>query len=143
MAGGPGPVLGIGIDIVEIGRIDAAVQRRGERLLRRLFTAQEVRDCPAGPNRSRRLAARFAAKEATLKALGRGLRGVRWVDAEVVKDRWGRPHMRLHGALQQLAAELGVAVVHVSLSHSRDYAVAQAVACGPAPVGEAQGDGNT
>lgn len=130
MDGVPGPVLGIGIDIVEIERIEKAVLRRGERLLRRLFTDAEVRDCPPGPSRSRRLAARFAAKEATLKALGRGLRGVRWVDAEVVKDGWGRPHMRLHGALRQLANELGVADVLVSLSHGRDYAVAQAVACG-------------
>lgn len=130
-----GPVLGIGIDIVEIDRIERALKRHGERMRRRLFTEGELSDCAPGPNEGRQLAARYAAKEATLKALGRGLRGVRWVDAEVVKDAWGRPQMRLHGALRQLAAELGVAEVLVSLSHGRDYAVAQAVACGPPAAG--------
>lgn len=128
-----GPVLGIGIDIIEVERIEHALGRHGERMLRRLYTEREVSDCPPGPNRARQLAGRFAAKEAVLKALGRGLRGVRWVEAEVVKDAWGRPEMRLHGALRQLADELGVAAVLVSISHAQDYACAQAVACGSPP----------
>lgn len=128
-------MLGIGIDIVEVDRIGQALDRHGQRLLERLYTEREMQDCPPGPNRARQLAARFAAKEAVLKALGRGLRGVRWVEAEIVKDRWGRPEVRLHGAMQRLADELGVAAVLVSLSHGRDYACAQAVACGPLPGG--------
>ncbi len=122
-------VIGIGIDIVEIERLQAALERR-PRLGTRLFTAAELASAGGPGHRLPRLAARFAAKEALLKALGTGLRGVRWQDAEVVSDALGRPSFRLRGRLQSLAGRLGVTELHLTMSHSRGYAVAAVVAVG-------------
>ncbi|HYG60838.1 MAG TPA: holo-ACP synthase, partial [Symbiobacteriaceae bacterium] len=83
-------IAGIGVDIVEVARISEALERHGDRFLRRVFTPGEIAECwPSEPQRVRRLAARFAAKEAALKAMGIGLRGVQWIDVEVVKDALG------------------------------------------------------
>jgi len=124
-------ILGIGVDIVEVERIEQALYRRPERFLRRVFTEAEVADCwPGEPQRFRRLAARFAAKEAALKALGTGLRHGKWTDIEVVRDSLGKPVLKLHGALAEVAAARGVSQLHLSLSHCKEYAVAQVVAEG-------------
>jgi len=122
-------VLGTGIDIVEVGRLQAAAARR-ERLLERIFTAGELAAASGRGNRFTRLAARLAAKEAVLKAFGTGLRGVRWQEAEVVSDALGRPLIRLSGRLLALAENLGVTEIHLTMSHSREYAVASVVALG-------------
>jgi holo-[acyl-carrier protein] synthase len=123
-------IAGIGVDIIEVARITRALGRRPERFLARLFTRGEIADCGTGQaeHSARRLAARFAAKEATLKALGIGLRAVKWTDVEVVKDPLGKPLLRVSGHLAEIAAEQGVAEFHVSLSHCKEYAVAQVVA---------------
>jgi holo-[acyl-carrier protein] synthase len=125
-------IAGIGVDIIEVERIARALERRAERFLERLFTPGEIADCTgegADPgHRARRLAARFAAKEAALKALGIGLRAVKWTDCEVVKDPLGKPLLKVHGRLAEIAAQQGVAEFHVSLSHCKEYAVAQVVA---------------
>jgi holo-[acyl-carrier protein] synthase len=122
-------IYGIGLDIVEIARVREVLTRRPEAFLRRLFTEAELAYCNRGEkHRLRRLAARFAAKEAVLKSLGTGLRGVNWTDVEVVHDPAGKPAVRLHGRLAAFAAEKGIAQVLLSLTHSRDYAAAQAVA---------------
>jgi holo-[acyl-carrier protein] synthase len=124
-------IAGIGVDIVEVQRIAAAVQRHGDRFLTRVFTPGEIAYCQGEePHRSRRLAARFAAKEAVLKALGTGLRGGRWTEIEVVSDSLGKPTIRLSGALAAVAAHRGISRWHLSLSHSQAYAVAQVVAEG-------------
>lgn len=121
-------ILGTGVDIVEVERIARAVERQGDRLLRRLFTPAEIAYCDASePHRATRQAARFAAKEAVLKAFGIGLRMVRWTDVEVVRDGQGRPSVRLSGRLAELAAERGATRIHLSLSHTRNYAIAQVV----------------
>ncbi|MGE5590405.1 MAG: holo-ACP synthase [Bacillota bacterium] len=118
-------IAGIGVDLVEVSRLQDAPNR--ERLLARLFTAGEVQDC-RGAQRWQSLAARLAAKEAVVKALGTGLRGMRWHDIEVVRDDLGRPQVRLAGGAARRAEALGVAEVLISLSHTRSHAVAQAVA---------------
>lgn len=96
---------------------------------RRVFTEQEIAYCGGKRRRFEHLAARFAAKEAVLKAIGSGLGSrMRWTDVEVLRGPAGRPHVRLAGAVGEAATARGIADIDVSLSHTRDYAVAQAVA---------------
>ncbi|HEY3364494.1 MAG TPA: holo-ACP synthase [Symbiobacteriaceae bacterium] len=122
-------IFGIGVDIIEVHRVSHSVARFGDKFLGRVFTPGEIADCAgSGPTRDQRLAARFAAKEAALKALGTGLRGVKWTDVEVVKDSLGKPSLRLWGQLRALAEQQGVTQLHVSLSHCKEYAMAQVVA---------------
>lgn len=122
-------VLGIGIDLVEVDRIQRAAARPG--FLERVYTAGERAAGEASAaHRYRRLAARFAAKEAALKALGTGLRGGSWVEIEVVNDPLGKPELVLHGAFAELAAARGIRQLLVTLSHTEHYATAQVLALG-------------
>ena len=126
-------VLGIGVDAIEIARVEAAIARTPS-LLARLFTEAERARCTSrcGDLRYGGLAARFAAKEAVAKAFGTGLVGFGFRDIEVRNDESGRPDIVLHGGAAETAARLGVTRLHVSLSTSHDIAVANAVAEGPA-----------
>ena len=118
-------IVGTGVDITEVARIRAAVERFGERFLTRVFTPEEVRYCTSKPNADERLAARFAAKEAGMKAVGTGWRrGVSWRDVEVVRQPGGRPSLRLSGKLAEFAALLGCKQTHLSLSHTAEQAIA-------------------
>jgi holo-[acyl-carrier protein] synthase len=121
-------VVGVGIDVVEIARMRAALERTPN-LLTRLFTDRERTACSDAGGRLRipGLAARFAAKEAVAKALGTGIRGFSLLDIEVVTEESGRPTVMLHARAAELAARLGVGCIHVSLSTSADLAVANAV----------------
>ncbi|MFZ5818138.1 MAG: holo-ACP synthase [Bacillota bacterium] len=122
-------IAGTGVDIIEVERIDQALRRHGDRFLRRVFTPGEIAYCEASDShRCRRLAARYAAKEAALKAFGLGLREVKWTDIEVIRDDLGRPALRLAGRLAEIAAQQGIARLHLSLSHCKEYAIAQVVA---------------
>ena len=123
-------IVGTGVDLIEVERIERALNRHGSRFLDRLFTPAEIEYCETGgAHKCHRLAARFAAKEAALKALGTGLRaGVNWTDIEVVRDPLGKPSLRLYGKAAGLAAEQGITQVHISLSHAKEYALAQVVA---------------
>jgi holo-[acyl-carrier protein] synthase len=114
-------VLTVGVDLIEIGRIQETVARFGERFLERVFTSAELAHC-AG--RAPALAARWAAKEATAKALGTGIGQVAWREIEIVAEASGRPTLRLHGRAAKLADALGLAGFAVSLSHSQSHAVA-------------------
>ncbi|MHB9094044.1 MAG: holo-ACP synthase [Eubacteriales bacterium] len=120
-------IKGTGVDIIEISRIEKAVKSR-ERFASRIFTAGELGYCLARKPRWSSLAARFAAKEAVSKALGTGFGRVKWTDIEVVNDPGGKPEIRLHGAAQQVAGELGISKMALSLSHCHEYAVAFVVA---------------
>ncbi|HEX6989842.1 MAG TPA: holo-ACP synthase [Bacillota bacterium] len=127
-------IIGIGVDLVAVDRIARVVGRRGERFLSRVFTPAELAACPPGEQYARRLAARFAAKEAVLKALGTGLAaGIRWREIEVQRPARGRPAITLHGRAAQHAAALGVARLHLSLSHDGPFAAAFVVAEGGRP----------
>ncbi|HEY3315485.1 MAG TPA: holo-ACP synthase [Bacillota bacterium] len=123
-------LFGVGVDIVEVDRVRGAVARRGDRLLRRLYTQAELDYCLAArePERARRLAARFAAKEAVRKAIGAGRLQAGWDDAEIVRNEDGCPGVRLRGRLAALAGTKGIGTVLVSLSHAGDYAMAEALA---------------
>ncbi|MEX2356484.1 MAG: holo-ACP synthase [Thermaerobacterales bacterium] len=123
-------ILGMGMDLVDAGRIARVEERRGERFLQRVFTAHEEEAAGSGPHRHRRLAARMAAKEAFLKALGTGLRDGRWVEMEVVNDAMGKPELHLSGRLATRAAGLGVTLIHLSLTHEVDYAAACVILTG-------------
>ncbi len=119
-------MLRCGIDMIECERVARGIERLGERFLRRFFTAGERADCEDRPYR---LAARLAAKEAVAKALGTGIGDVRWVDIEIrVNNPRKRPTLHLHGAAAALAEELGITQWDVSLSHTKDYASAVAIA---------------
>ncbi len=111
----------LGTDIIEISRIAEACGRSGERFLKRVYTDAELAAC-AG--RFPSLAARFAAKEAAMKALGRGIWDIPWRDIEVLSDDSGQPCLRLHGRALARARQIGLADLAVSLSHTREYAVA-------------------
>lgn len=113
-----------GIDMIEIDRVAAGIDRFGERFLRRFFTEGERADCGEQPHR---LAARIAAKEAVAKALGTGIGAVKWVEIEIRLEN-ARPTLVLHGGAAAVAAELGLMEWDVSLTHTRDYAAAVVVA---------------
>ncbi|HLK08683.1 MAG TPA: holo-ACP synthase [Candidatus Angelobacter sp.] len=121
-------IVGTGVDISEVDRIGAAVKRFSDRFLKRVFTPAELRYCMAKPNAAERLAARFAAKEAGMKAIGTGLRhGVTWQDVEVVRMPGQRPVLEFHGKAAEFAARLGCKRTHLSLSHTKDQAIAYVI----------------
>jgi holo-[acyl-carrier protein] synthase len=121
-------IVGTGVDIAEVKRIQAAVNRFGERFLKRVFTPAELRYCMAKPNAAERLAARFAAKEAGMKAIGTGLRlGVTWQDVEVLRMPGQRPMLEFHGKAAEFAARLGCKRTHLSLSHTKEQAIAHVI----------------
>jgi holo-[acyl-carrier protein] synthase len=120
-------VLRIGVDMIEVERVQRALARHGERFYARFFTARERQICAEQPQR---LAARFAAKEAAAKALGTGIGVVRWLDLEIDCDERGRPILKLHGAAADLARQLQLHAWEVSLSHTATHAIAFVVALG-------------
>ncbi len=123
-------IQGTGIDIVEVQRIRDAARRWGARFERRIYTAQELTYCGDTPSRYWRLAARFAAKEATLKALGTGLiTGMCWQDVEIKSDTFGKPELVLHGKVRRYAQARNIGAAFVSMSHTNVYAVAHVTLC--------------
>jgi holo-[acyl-carrier protein] synthase len=120
------------VDIVEVSRVDRALARWGEAFARRVFTAAELERARPARARSMRLAARFAAKEAVMKALGLGWRAMAWREIEILHDPRGRPVVALHGSARAAADRQGVAEVVVSLAHTPQLALASAVAVAPA-----------
>ena len=124
-------VLGLGVDIVEIGRFAASMQRSGQAFLDRLFLPAEQAYCSPHREPARCYAARFAAKEAVSKALGTGIGAeLGWRDIEICRKASGEPFVVLSGAGAETARRLGVSQVLLSMSHSEHYAVANAIALG-------------
>ncbi|MGC2421920.1 MAG: holo-ACP synthase [Candidatus Acidiferrales bacterium] len=121
-------IVGLGLDIAEVDRMGAAIERHGAPFLERLFTPAEISYCEQHRNRFERYAARFAAKEAAMKALGTGWsRGVRWRDIEVTNEPGGKPTLRLAGVAAELAARMGVKTISLSITHSGNLALAQVI----------------
>ena len=114
----------VGIDIIEIDRVADVVSRHGERFLNRIYTPDEIAHCRG---RIAELAARFAAKEAVMKALGTGIRGVGWRDIEVLPNRRGKPLVFLYGRGAERAKRIELRGLEISLTHSREYAIASVV----------------
>lgn len=122
-------IVGVGIDITEVKRIREMIARHKSRFVQRVFTEGEIKYCSGRKRSAEHFAARFAAKEATLKALRIGLRkGITWRDMDVVIGDLGQPDIRLGGGAAHRAEELGVTHLHVSLTHTEDYAAATVVA---------------
>jgi holo-[acyl-carrier protein] synthase len=121
-------IVGLGVDIAEVDRVEAAIGRRGEAFLKRVFTPAEIAYCERHRNSSERYAGRFAAKEAAMKALGTGWRrGVRWLDIEIVRNSSGKPSLVLHGESRRIADRLGVQHISLSITHSGNTALAEVI----------------
>jgi holo-[acyl-carrier protein] synthase len=114
----------VGVDIIEIHRIEATIAKFGDRFMRRIYTDLEIAFCRG---RSSELAARFAAKEAVMKAVGTGARGLGWREIEILPNHRGKPLVYLHGRAAVRAEKIGMEGIDISLSHSRDFAVAMVV----------------
>ena len=122
-------VLGLGTDLIETKRVEESIARFGDRFLERIFTAGEIAYCQRKKNAAESFAARFAAKEAGAKALGTGIsRGVTWKEFEVRREASGRPTLHMSGRAAELAEAIGVKKVQLSLTHSRELALAVVVA---------------
>ena len=123
-----GMILGTGVDIAEVPRIRETIERHGERFLNRIFTGGERQYCDRKANRFESYAARFAAKEAGMKALGTGWsRGVRWRDIEVVRPKAQRPTLQFHGQAGVIAEKLGTKNIALSLTHTSEEALAHVI----------------
>ena len=121
-------IVGTGIDIAEVPRIREAIERHGRRFIERICTPAEIAYVDRKANRYERYAARFAAKEAGMKAIGTGWRrGVRWKDFEVINLPSGRPTLEFHGAAAEHARNLGVRQVSLSLTHTAEMAMAHVI----------------
>lgn len=121
-------IVGSGIDIVEVPRIAESIKRFGDRFLRRVFTEGEICYCDPKANRVERYAARFAAKEAAMKAIGTGWNyGVTWRDVEVCRLPGGRPTITFHGKAAEFATKLGTKHIALSISHTEQFAIAQVI----------------
>jgi holo-[acyl-carrier protein] synthase len=121
-------IVGLGLDIAEIDRIEAAITRHGAPILERLYTPAEVAYCESHRNKFERYAGRFAAKEAVMKALGTGWRrGVRWRDIEIIRKPSGKPSLALKGAAKRIADGLGVKNISVTITHSGNLALAEVI----------------
>src|SRR4051812_42988748 len=121
-------IVGTGIDICEVTRIREAIERFGERFLKRVFTPAEREYCESKRNRIERYAARFAAKEAAMKAIGTGLRrGVTWQDFEIAREPGGRPTLILRDKAAEFGTKLGTKRIALSITHTAEIAMAQVI----------------
>jgi holo-[acyl-carrier protein] synthase len=121
-------ILGMGVDLAEVGRIREAIARHGDRFIQRIYTPKEIAYVERKANRYERYAGRFAAKEAGMKAIGTGWRGgVSWQDFEVANMPSGRPTLRLHGEAAKVAEKMGVKNVWLSITHTAELGMAQVI----------------
>ncbi len=121
-------IVGSGVDLCEVPRVQAAIERHGDRFKKRVFTDREIAYAESKANRYERYAARFAAKEAGMKALGTGWRGgLGWRDIEVTNLRSGRPTLAFHGVAAQVAEKLGVKNIALSMTHTEEQAMAMVI----------------
>lgn len=121
-------IVGTGVDLCEVDRIKLAMERHGRRFAERVYTAREIEYCERKANKFERFAARFAAKEAGMKALGTGWRGgIRWRDFEVTNLRSGRPTLAFHGRAAEIVEKMGVKNIALSMTHTAVQAMAQVI----------------
>jgi holo-[acyl-carrier protein] synthase len=119
-------IAGVGVDIVEISRIERAIGEYGDRFVNRVFTGREIDYCERVARKAERYATRFAAKEAARKALGGAtpVVALSWQDVEIISSTEGAPQLQFHGRAAEIAGKLKIIRSHVSLSHAQDHAVA-------------------
>ncbi|MFH1881829.1 MAG: holo-ACP synthase [Planctomycetota bacterium] len=122
-------IVAHGIDLVDCPRIEAMIERHGERFVQRIFTAAEQAYAEANKNKIEKLAGRFAAKEAILKLMGTGWRGkIAWTDIEIINNSSGQPEVTLDGEVEKIADKLGIKHISISITHTANFAIASAVA---------------
>jgi holo-[acyl-carrier protein] synthase len=122
-------IIGVGTDITECLRIAQMIERHGELFITRVYTPAEIQYCQSRKQATQHFAGRWAAKESVLKAVGTGWRrGISWRDVEILNTRGGKPIVALHGGVRDVAEELGVGQILVSISHCRSHATAYALA---------------
>jgi len=122
-------IVAHGIDLVDCPRIEAMIERHGERFVQRVFTAAEQAYAEANKNKIEKLAGRFAAKEAILKLMGTGWRGkIAWTDIEIINNSSGQPEVTLGGEVEKIADKLGIKHISISITHTANFAIASAVA---------------
>ncbi len=122
-------IHGTGVDIIEISRIKNSIQKYSGKFEERVFTSKEIDYCRSKADPSKHFAARFAAKEAVLKSLGTGMaQGIAWKDMEILNQESGRPVLSLSGKCRELFNSLKLKDIHISITHDKRYAVAQAIA---------------
>jgi len=122
-------IVAHGIDLVDCPRIEAMIERHGERFVQRVFTATEQAYAEANKNEVEKLAGRFAAKEAVLKLMGTGWRGkIAWTDIEIINNSSGQPEVTLGGEVEKIADKLGIKHISVSITHTANFAIASVVA---------------
>jgi len=119
-------IAGVGVDIVEISRLEHAIEEYGDRFVNRVFTKREIDYCEQVARKAERYATRFAAKESARKALGAAtpVTALSWHDVEIISSTEGAPQLQFHGRAAEIVKELKITRAHVSLSHARDQAVA-------------------
>ena len=121
-------IVGTGIDIAEVPRIAASIERFGRRFIERIFTPDEIRYCESKANKAERYAGRFAAKEAGMKAIGTGWsRGVTWQDVEVLRAPGSRPTVVFHNKAGEFYHSLGATRAHLSITHTKEVAMAHII----------------
>lgn len=121
-------IVGTGIDVAEVERVRQTIERFGRRFIERVFTVEEISYCESKANKVERYAARFAVKEAGMKAIGTGWnRGVRWRDVEVRRSPGSRPTIVFYGKAAEFFANLGATRAHLSLTHTKEFAMAYVV----------------
>ena len=124
-------LIGIGTDIIEVARIGEMIEKHDELFLRRVYTPLEIEYCGGRKSALQHYAGRWAAKEAALKALGTGWsRGIKWTDMEVSNLMGGKPELRIHGVASDIAEDMGIQEMQISISHCQSYAVAYVIAIG-------------
>ena len=122
-------IFGTGLDIIEIDRIRNSLEKYSERFEEKVFTRAEIEYCRAQADPARHFAGRFAVKEAVSKCLGTGISGgVAWKDIEVLQKESGQPILKLRQKTKEIFDHLKLSAIHISISHARDYAVANAIA---------------
>lgn len=119
-------IIGLGIDLVNIKRIERIINRWDQEFLQKVFTSAEIEYCHSKSNPYQYYAARFAAKEAAVKMLGK-VEGISWQDIEVVKDENGKPELVFYGQAEVVADNLGIKSLHITISHEKEMAVAQVI----------------
>ena len=121
-------IVGLGVDLTEVPRLREAIARYGERFLKRVFTPSEIAYCLRHKNSDERFAARFAVKEAAMKALGTGWRsGITWRDFEVINSSSGKPGLKLTGKALEIYSSLGGGNIAISITHTSTYALAEVI----------------
>lgn len=133
-------IAGIGTDIIEISRIKKAFEKSGMSFLERIFTDQEIAYFKSSNFSIQTISGTFAGKEAAVKAMGTGIRGFKWKDLEILRDKKGKPHVFLRGEAAKAASERGIGRIFISISHCREYAVAYAIASSDAGASQPYGE---